>query len=334
MKTILIFVLLVGFNTAFSQIRWTPLNELKLQSQFDRDLKMYLETLFPSSADKVLKMLDKNRQLKYEAKITSLKKVFLIISGVGLKYTTKDNDYNNLKDWPFPIVAALSHGQRIIFHYDGNIDEVFTYIFAYKDAVKKRIAASHGMELDANNKPIETKLKGLQGNLTNLKDGITGHHNGMSFSLGGIGNINGQGFVIGPGGHFLDQKALKKVDKTQHGHMYIRIDQLQPNYGTLLLGVEGSAPGKTNMWGAAHTAASGSADQTKELSPTGGQKWGAMKLPNAPAEYGGKHIYLSKQTFNNLKNKINLILPKLDKNKWSEILKNDGPRSQNIFNGL
>jgi len=63
--------------------------------------------------------------------------------------------------------------------------------------------------------------------------------------------------------------------------------------GGLLIGIEGSAPQRTNMFKATHSVSSGNADQTKETALFGGQKWAVWMKTDGPAEYGGKRIRLS-----------------------------------------
>ena len=154
---------------------------------------------------------------------------------------------------------------------------------------------------------MEVKLKGLIGGAKNIAAGIAGKHLGCSIPLGGIGNLNYQNQLIGPNGHSLDGN-LNLIPDTQHGHIYMRADQFKPDLGTLLFGMENSSAGKSNMWGGKHTADSASADQTKEIAPCGGDKWQAMGLPNAPAEYGGKRIILTPQKFKEILSKIEKII--------------------------
>jgi len=248
-------------------------------------------------------------------------KKLILLSVLGeLTYTPKDNDYQNLKPWPFPTASAFCHGQRILLQYQGNSKEVLEYLGV--PVFKGRIAASHDVELDKAGQLVEVKLKGLMGGIKNIGAGIAGKHLGSSIPLGGIGNLNFQNNIIGPDGHSLDGN-LKLIPKTQHGHIYMRMDQFRPDLGTLLFGMENSSAGKSNMWGGKHNAASASADQTKEIAPCGGAKWQALGIPNAPAEYGGKRIKITPQKFKEVALKIDRIInfpPNKQKEIFNQIL--------------
>lgn len=306
-----IILLCLVFNPLFAQIKWTPTRGLPIQQQFEKDREMIFNTLFPSNPnfDKILGKLSKSDQVLIEEKKQFFKKLILLTVLGEVYYTAKDNDYQNLKPWPFPLASAFCHGQRILLQYQGNSKEVLEYLGGGKNlpVFKERIAASHDVDLDKAGWPVEEKLKGLTGGLENIAAGIAGKHLGCSIPLGGIGNLNYQNQIIGPDGHSLDGN-LNLIPKTQHGHIYMRMDQFKPDLGTLLFGMENSSAGKSNMWGGKHTAASASADQTKEIAPCGGAKWQALGIPDAPAEYGGKRIKISPQKFKEISLKIDKII--------------------------
>lgn len=321
-----IILLCFALNPLFAQIKWTPTRELPLQKQFEKDRGMILNTLFPlnPNLEKILSKLSKRDQVLVEEKKIFFKKLLLLSVFGELSYTPKDNDYQNLKPWPFPVASAFCHGQRILLQYQGNSKEVLEYLAGGKDlpVFKERIAASHDVDLDKAGWPVEKKLKGLTGGLENIGAGIAGKHLGCSIPLGGIGNLNYQNNLIGPNGHSLDQN-LNLIPKTQHGHIYMRMDQFRPDLGTLLFGMENSSAGKANMWGGKHTAASASADQTKEIAPCGGAKWQALGIPDAPAEYGGKRIKITPQKFKEIALKIEKIIsstPEKQKEIFEQIL--------------
>jgi hypothetical protein len=317
-KLIFIFLLL---NPLFAQIKWGPTRELPLKQQFDGDGRIILNTLFPINPNygKVLGKLSPSDQMLLQEKQIFFKKLILLTVFGELDYTPKDNDYQNLKPWPFPVVSAFCHGQRILMQYQGNSKEILEYLGGGSKlpVFKERIAASHDVDLDKAGQPVEVKLKGFKGGIKNIGAGIAGMHLGCSLPLGGIGNLNFQNHIIGPDGHSLDGN-LKLIPKTQHGHIYMRADQFGPDLGTLLFGMENSSAGKSNMWGGKHTAASASADQTKEIAPCGGAKWQALKIPDAPAEYGGKRLKFGPQKFKEMVSKIDRII-NFPPNKQKEI---------------
>ena len=101
------------------------------------------------------------------------------------------------------------------------------------------------------------------GKLSNFADAGMGRHHYKNVALGGLKNINPfSGVTVDKGG--------------AHGHLYI--NYRPPSYhqfGCMLVGVEGSAPGKDNQYGKAHTAQA----IKGEFSGTGGQKWDTI-FPN------------------------------------------------------
>ena len=308
MKNLFILIFLVSFNNLWAQIKWVPTNDLPVEKQFQKDREMILNTIFPANPN-LEKILSSSDRKLVEEKNRFFKKLILLLTFGDLAYTPNDNDYKNLKPWSFPMASALCHGQRILFKYSGNLKEPLEYLGGGRElpVFKERIAASHDVDLNKEGEPIEVKLKGLVGGAKNIAAGIAGNHLGCSIPLGGLGNINYQGNIIGPNGHSLDAN-FKLIPDTQHGHIYMRIDQFKPDLGTLLFGMENSASGKSNMWGGKHTAASASADQTKEIAPCGGDKWKAMGLAEVPAEYGGKQMSLTPQKLNEITVKIDKII--------------------------
>jgi Novel toxin 11 len=311
MKNLIILSFLMFLNLLHAQTKWVPTNDLPAQKQFEKDREMILNTLFPANPNlvKIQGKLSPSDLALVEEKKRFVKKLLLLITLGDLTYSPNDNDYPNLKPWSFPMASALCHGQRILLQYQGNSRELLEYLGGGKNlpVFKERIAASHDVDLNKDGFPIEVKLKGLVGGAKNIAAGLAGNHLGSSIPLGGIGNINYQNQLIGPNGHSLDQN-LNLIPNTQHGHIYMRIDQFKPDLGTLLFGMENSSSGKSNMWGGKHTAASASADQTKEVAPCGGDKWQAMGIPNAPAEYGGKRLIITPQKFKEISLKIEKIL--------------------------
>ena len=319
MKNLFILIFLASFNNLWAQIKWVPTNDLPVEKQFQKDRVMILNTIFPANPN-LEKILSSSDRKLVEEKNRFFKKLILLITLGDLAYVQNDNDYQNLKPWPFPMASALCHGQRILLNYQGNTKEPLEYLGGGKDlpVFKERIAASHDVDLNKDGQPIEVKLKGLVGGFKNISAGLAGTHLGCSIPLGGLGNLNYQGNIIGPNGHSLDSN-LKLIPDTQHGHIYMRADQFRDDLGTLLFGMENSSAGKSNMWGGKHTAASASADQTKEVAPCGGDKWKAMGIPDVPAEYGGKRLSLTPQKFKDISLKIEKII-NLPKEKQKELI--------------
>ncbi len=95
---------------------------------------------------------------------------------------------------------------------------------------------------------------------SNIRDSMMGRHHYKNLALGGIGNLN-------------PFSGMKITKDGSHGHLYMNYRAPGRAPGCLLLGVEGSAPGKGNQYGKVHDASA-----TKgEFSATGGQKWDLLK---------------------------------------------------------
>ena len=95
---------------------------------------------------------------------------------------------------------------------------------------------------------------------SNVLDSMAGRHYYKNVALGGVGNINPfSGVEIDANG--------------AHGHLYVNYRAPQyKRFGSILLGVEGSAPGCENQYGKLHDA-----HATKgEFSATGGRKWESL----------------------------------------------------------
>jgi hypothetical protein len=89
---------------------------------------------------------------------------------------------------------------------------------------------------------------------------MAGRHFYKNVALGGVGNINPYSGVE------IDANGA-------HGHLYVNYRAPQyKRFGSILLGVEGSAPGCENQYGKLHDAKA-----TKgEFSATGGKKWSSI----------------------------------------------------------
>ena len=95
---------------------------------------------------------------------------------------------------------------------------------------------------------------------SNVFDSMAGRHYYKNVALGGVGNINPfSGVEIDANG--------------AHGHLYVNYRAPQyKRFGSILLGVEGSAPGCENQYGKLHDAAATKGD----FSATGGKKWDSL----------------------------------------------------------
>jgi hypothetical protein len=323
-------------------IYWKYIKDASSRKQFEKDKEIFLQTLFSQNLNgkKIFSSLSPKDKLKYLEKIKFIKKLIFLIAGAGLQYTIRDNDYQHLRPWPFPIVSAFSHGQRILFIIrQTKAEEVFNFLTSNKKSgiARRRMMASHSVKLNKNN-PVEIKLKGFIGSMKNLWDGIRAKHFGVNIPLGGMGIIGPSGEIIGESGNFLTPE-LNPISGKQHGHFYLRVDDFsKQGLSTILVGLEDSAPGKTSWFGERHAPRDAFSDQTKKLSPTMGSKWKEMDLEGMepPAEYGGKVVELDRNQFKALESRIERIMASNEISKefpfFEKVLMKNGPEAREFFN--
>lgn len=150
------------------------------------------------------------------------------------------------------------------------------------NTLRSREIAEFSASVLKDNTPI--KIKQYSTNTLGLGGYKKGKHFGIDLPVGGEGE--------------LDVNSKRIEAKGEHGHMYIYYTAPKENeakFGSLLIGIEGSAPaffgsnlkGKSDPFGKAHDTKGTSG----EFSPTGGQKWRFLKeKPGGlatPAEYDG-----------------------------------------------
>ena len=286
---------------------WKPSTDISQQIQ--KDIIIYYNTLFPSVGKISALRLKENMLQDDEKRRNFLKRVFLLLADGSLKYTTVANDQKSLKLWDYPLAVALGHGQRIIFNLidTGQYKPLYNLLLAgdynTKPTIdKSRLTASHGFKLNGS-QVEEVKLGGkVSAIIKNFKIGVTGHHQGVNFALGGLGNPDLYGRLIGPHGHPIDPKKRELISKIQHGHVYLQGINFNSKQAAIMLGIEGSAPsdirhlgGYMNMYGSTHTAQSGLVDSINEISVTGGEKMALLFKDKAPARYGGMWVNLQAQ---------------------------------------
>lgn len=188
-----------------------------------------------------------------------MRRLFGTIFHAGIRYKRKGDDYN-WYDWSetnIPVAAALSHGLRILIQLPPHAGDFRDWLNVGRQ-ISSRLAATHGIRrrnytADGIDRQVtESKTKGGAGD---------GKHYKLQLALGGIGND-----------HPYSTKKIKRSGND--GHLYINYcapsSRHIPNrYGGLLVGVEGSSPGKSDHFGGAH----GPSGKSGEFSPTCGLKW-------------------------------------------------------------
>ena len=169
------------------------------------------------------------------------------------KYDILD-EKGNKKDLDLPISETLVHGSRTNFILPSGTDTRLV-IDAYmgtsdeeEPVVEERTAATHYVKRRAvdKNGMIKSETKESR-TYSPLK--IFSHQYGMDLSVGGIGKK-------GPGGKVISGNG-------ESGHAYMRIEEGDEKHcGSLLIGIEGSAPGKDSALGHSHGASGVSANQS------------------------------------------------------------------------
>ena len=164
-------------------------------------------------------------------------------------------DDNGLgKSFDLPLSETLAHGSRTNFILPSGTDTkqvIDAYMGVHDEeepVIEERTAATHHVKRRAVSKNglITSETKETR-TYSPLK--IFGHQYGMDLSVGGIGKKGPNGRVISGNG--------------ESGHAYMRIEEGDEKHcASLLLGIEGSAPGKDSALGHSHGASGLSANQS------------------------------------------------------------------------
>jgi hypothetical protein len=254
-------------------------------------------------------------QTKYDQTVMFLKRLYICLAVCGIESSAEDNG-DTSKPWPFPLATALGHGGRILLTLtDIKADEFMNVLrFGKSDGwnwdtgvpgpIYARVAATHAVKL-ANDKIHEIKPSPAQV--------LTMSHYGMDLPLGGYGNPvppqeeeldvgiedPNQQMYIGPAGSPYKAKGGEHVymDQIQHGHLYMLMRDFKvlvengPALSAILIGVEGSAPQKANLFGHKHTAEG----HSNELSAFGKRKWRDYRATGQgiPADMGGIRVQVN-----------------------------------------
>ena len=182
-------------------------------------------------------------------------------------------DKNGLsKGLDVPVYETLVHGNRTNFilpggENSGNVIDVFMGANGGADAgIEKRTAATHSVKRRAFGEGgiVKSECKELR---TYSPFKIFGNQYGMDIAAGGIGKE-------GP-----DQKII--TGNGESGHMYMRAEKGDVKHcGSLLIGIEGSAPAKESYLGNSHGIRAKSAKQSAFLADKAivGKKVGGRQI--------------------------------------------------------
>ena len=206
---------------------------------------------------------------KHMAKQLVLAKTMLL-AHLG-KYDVLDK--NGLSDsLDVPVYETLVHGSRTNFvlpagEDSGKVIDAFMGKNGGADAgIAKRTAATHSVKLRTfdKNGTVKSDSKELR---TFNPFKIFSNQYGMDIAAGGLGEI-------GP-----DQNMIR--GEGEAGHVYMRAEKGDAKHcGSLLIGIEGSAPGKSDSLGNAHDIRAKSAKQSSFLADKSivGKKIGGRQI--------------------------------------------------------
>lgn len=296
-----------------------------------QDIESWMNTLFPDQNKQRRIKLDGKTLDQELKKIDFMKRVFLTLVALKLNYTTKPNEREDLKPWPYSVSVALSHGQRILIEGNKISSKDILLLFSgtyttlkqpgIPPYIKPRILASHDITWNKVNKQVkEVKVKGARGAITAARQ-VLGraigkkYHYGIDLPLGGLGNGNPLGDLVGPGGTSLNPKTYRPRKDIQYGHLYICPRDFK-GFSGVLMGVEGEAPGKTGAFGNKHNFVSGIRSSVDDASIWGSVKMAKLPIPDnqIPHTTGGMILFMngSDASFLNEMFKAFLALPEED----------------------
>lgn len=188
----------------------------------------------------------------------------------------------------FPIAAILLHGSRVLIEFPSDIASQFMD-WLIVDKNSWRYMATHGISalpvaevvhpqsLHSTYKFLkEEKVSSAYAAINLVSNSITGLLNNTYFSLSAasvpekVCEAEHYGFDLALGGvgnqHFVSKKIIQ--NNGEHGHLYINFyqDLTKKKQSGLLLGIEQSAPGKSDQYDGQHDIYA----SDKEYSASGG----------------------------------------------------------------
>ncbi len=291
-------------------------SERAIRAQFRTDVILWYNAMFAQPKERRVsdKILKKKHLDQLNGTQNFIKRWILMLAFNPIMYVTKNNassksqddsDYQSWSPFPYPLASALSHGQRMLVMLK-NVSNIKMYNLLLSGNQNTRpiidfgrMFASHGVH-EADGKLVEDKLMA----------GMGASHHGVNVPLGGVGNINPAGDIIGPEGQSYEVNSDVSKGEYQLGHVYIRRDHFR-NFDSLLMGVESTAPGRSSPFltgGKSHDITSGMKDATLNKSSTGGQKWEVLLGSRAPATYGGLSVQINPTRLVRLERLFEIVL--------------------------
>eukprot|EP00930_Biecheleria_cincta_P052267 TRINITY_DN3751_c0_g2_i1.p1 TRINITY_DN3751_c0_g2~~TRINITY_DN3751_c0_g2_i1.p1 ORF type:complete len:1658 (-),score=286.43 TRINITY_DN3751_c0_g2_i1:137-5110(-) len=206
----------------------------------------------------------------FSPRIMFLKRLMLCFAMCGVYYSETGNTEQLGDLWPYPLASVLGHGSRVLIRLEDVESSEFLnfllsgnpYVWDWKSGIppplKRRIAATHSVELTDTGQVVEKKLRTTSATDTvqNLSDGIRGKHMGLDLPIGGPGNPSpfGKDHIVGFRGEVIRKKGPEETPgkrglwtssaraaskpaadaaaipdwklegRMQGGHLYIRMD--------------------------------------------------------------------------------------------------------------
>lgn len=328
MYKIFFFVFVWGYSTLYAQICqeyiYTGTNKWYVDEhswntsdtdpnvQLQNSIDLVYATIFqsPDSFKKLGLSSDKTQDCwqQTQEKALFFRRLYLFLGLSDFRYSHIPNDPNKACSWPFPLATALTQGQRVMIILEGVALRDFLAFLSggFNHIYYKRSFSSHGVKWSKKHSCFkEIKLKSSFRYFAHNEGNL-----GMDFSLGGVGSSLPSGSIVALNGQELCTKTRSIFNKRQLGHLLIFWKQFpKMNKSVVLIGIEGCAPGSTNIFGCHHNVFSGFVDQKIRRSSTGGSKWNLLNLGvPPPAEYGGKSLVVNEALFAELTKKINMFL--------------------------
>lgn len=213
---------------------------------------------------------------------------------------------------PFPIASVLLHGSRALIEFPSEVNaQIIDWLIINK--ADWRHAATHGIK-SIDEETSKFAENSASKHLQEIKVSLLGagyqiaaqmlpsakyQHYGIDVALGGAGNRNPVSQqIIQPNG--------------EHGHLYVYYHVAKEGeHGGLLLGIEQSAPGKSDQYGGSHDPGA----SAKPYSASGGDffcKAGALENLAIASYYDSLWNFISNQDFSIIQKSYKTVCVVLD----------------------
>lgn len=235
---------------------------LALDSYMNRILmKRTMQPTTPVGRERIVAALDSSERAEAVIEKNAAKQLvmakMMLLAQIGKYEVIDKNGLSNELD--VPVYETLVHGNRTNFvlpvgEDSSQVIDAFMGQNGGADAgIEKRIAATHSVKRRKLGKSGELRSESKE-QRTYSPFKVFGNQYGMDIAAGGLGEN-------GPGGE--DDIIL---GDGMSGHMYMRAEAGDAKHcGSLLIGIEGSAPGKDSYLGNSHSIRGQSAKQSAFL---------------------------------------------------------------------